>query len=99
MDSNYGNASSVFTQSGGLANYVMERVSAGMVGVNIGVPVPREPFLIRRLERISFWCWRYHRKVVPFISGRQNEENVRHQMESRSTGQTGQVNNSITRYF
>ncbi len=42
--SNYGNASSVFTQNGGMANYVMDRVSAGMVGVNIGVPVPREPF-------------------------------------------------------
>ncbi len=43
-DSPYGNAASVFTQSGGKARYVMERVSAGMVGVNIGVPVPREPF-------------------------------------------------------
>ncbi len=42
--SEYGNAASVFTQSGGIARYVMERASAGMVGVNIGVPVPREPF-------------------------------------------------------
>ena len=40
----YGNAASVFTQSGGMARYVIERVSAGMIGVNIGVPVPREPF-------------------------------------------------------
>jgi len=40
----YGNACSVFTQSGGLANYVTENASAGMCGVNIGVPVPREPF-------------------------------------------------------
>lgn len=40
----YGNACSVFTQSGGLANYVTEHASAGMCGVNIGVPVPREPF-------------------------------------------------------
>ena len=40
----YGNAASVFTQSGGLARQVVENVSAGMVGVNIGVPVPREPF-------------------------------------------------------
>lgn len=40
----YGNACSVFTQSGGLANYVSENASAGMCGVNIGVPVPREPF-------------------------------------------------------
>lgn len=40
----YGNACSVFTQSGGLAQYVTENASAGMCGVNIGVPVPREPF-------------------------------------------------------
>ena len=40
----YGNAAAVFTQSGGVAREVMERASAGMIGVNIGVPVPREPF-------------------------------------------------------
>lgn len=42
--SEYGNAAAVFTQSGGAAKEVMERASSGMVGVNIGVPVPREPF-------------------------------------------------------
>jgi malonate-semialdehyde dehydrogenase (acetylating)/methylmalonate-semialdehyde dehydrogenase len=40
----YGNASSVYTSSGDIARRVMERVEAGMCGVNIGVPVPREPF-------------------------------------------------------
>ena len=40
----YGNAASVFTQSGGMARHVIEHASAGMIGVNIGVPVPREPF-------------------------------------------------------
>lgn len=40
----YGNAAAVFTQSGAWARYVMERASAGMIGVNVGVPVPREPF-------------------------------------------------------
>ncbi|MBD0352369.1 MAG: CoA-acylating methylmalonate-semialdehyde dehydrogenase, partial [Flavisolibacter sp.] len=40
----YGNAASVFTQNGGVARYIMERASAGMIGVNVGVPVPREPF-------------------------------------------------------
>ena len=40
----YGNAAAVFTESGGVARYVTERASAGMVGVNVGVPVPREPF-------------------------------------------------------
>jgi malonate-semialdehyde dehydrogenase (acetylating) / methylmalonate-semialdehyde dehydrogenase len=42
--SEYGNAASVFTERGGVARYVMENASAGMVGVNVGVPVPREPF-------------------------------------------------------
>ena len=40
----YGNAASVYTESGGIAREVMSRASAGMVGVNVGVPVPREPF-------------------------------------------------------
>src|SRR5690606_7986264 len=40
----FGNASSVYTTSGDIAREVMGRVSAGMCGVNIGVPVPREPF-------------------------------------------------------
>jgi malonate-semialdehyde dehydrogenase (acetylating)/methylmalonate-semialdehyde dehydrogenase len=40
----YGNASSVYTTSGAVARLVMSRVEAGMCGVNVGVPVPREPF-------------------------------------------------------
>ncbi|HFA50760.1 MAG TPA: CoA-acylating methylmalonate-semialdehyde dehydrogenase [Bacteroidetes bacterium] len=60
--SNYGNAASVFTENGGLADYVMERVSAGMVGVNIGVPVPREPF--------SFGGWNESRFGVGDITGK-----------------------------
>ncbi len=40
----YGNASAIYTTSGDVARKVMNRVSAGMCGVNIGVPVPREPF-------------------------------------------------------
>jgi malonate-semialdehyde dehydrogenase (acetylating)/methylmalonate-semialdehyde dehydrogenase len=42
--SGYGNACSVFTSRGAVARAVAERATAGMVGVNIGVPVPREPF-------------------------------------------------------
>lgn len=59
--SNYGNAAAVFTQSGGLARYVTERASAGMIGVNIGVPVPREPF--------SFGGWNESRFGVGDITG------------------------------
>jgi malonate-semialdehyde dehydrogenase (acetylating)/methylmalonate-semialdehyde dehydrogenase len=40
----YGNACSVFTTRGQVARAVAERATAGMIGVNIGVPVPREPF-------------------------------------------------------
>jgi malonate-semialdehyde dehydrogenase (acetylating)/methylmalonate-semialdehyde dehydrogenase len=40
----YGNACSVFTSSGPLAEKVISMAQAGMVGVNVGVPVPREPF-------------------------------------------------------
>lgn len=40
----YGNASSIYTTSGDVARRVMDNVEAGMCGVNVGVPVPREPF-------------------------------------------------------
>lgn len=40
----YGNACSVFTSSGPLAERVIREAATGMVGVNVGVPVPREPF-------------------------------------------------------
>ncbi|HEX2220649.1 MAG TPA: CoA-acylating methylmalonate-semialdehyde dehydrogenase [Gemmatimonadales bacterium] len=57
----YGNAAAVFTESGGLARYVTERASAGMVGVNVGVPVPREPF--------SFGGWNDSKFGVGDITG------------------------------
>jgi malonate-semialdehyde dehydrogenase (acetylating)/methylmalonate-semialdehyde dehydrogenase len=40
----YGNAASIYTSTGSTARYAIERVRAGMNGINIGVPVPREPF-------------------------------------------------------
>lgn len=43
-DNPYGNASAVYTTNGAVAREVMGRVDAGMCGVNVGVPVPREPF-------------------------------------------------------
>jgi malonate-semialdehyde dehydrogenase (acetylating) / methylmalonate-semialdehyde dehydrogenase len=62
----YGNAAAVFTQSGGWARYIMERASAGMIGVNIGVPVPREPF--------SFGGWNESRFGVGDITGKSSIE-------------------------
>jgi len=40
----YGNATAIFTQTGSVARRVAERSTSGMLGVNIGVPVPRDPF-------------------------------------------------------
>ena len=39
-NSEYGNAASVFTRSGGAAREFTQNVSAGMVGINVGVPAP-----------------------------------------------------------
>ncbi len=64
--SEYGNAAAVFTRSGGMAKYVAERASAGMIGVNIGVPVPREPF--------SFGGWNESRFGVGDITGKSSIE-------------------------
>jgi malonate-semialdehyde dehydrogenase (acetylating)/methylmalonate-semialdehyde dehydrogenase len=58
----YGNAASVFTQNGGLARYIIDHVSAGMIGVNVGVPVPREPF--------SFGGWNESKFGVGDITGK-----------------------------
>ena len=62
----YGNAAAVFTQSGGAARYVIERASAGMIGVNIGVPVPREPF--------SFGGWNDSKFGVGDLTGKSSIE-------------------------
>jgi malonate-semialdehyde dehydrogenase (acetylating)/methylmalonate-semialdehyde dehydrogenase len=50
----YGNAASVFTSNGGLAEMVASKASAGMVGINIGVPVPREPFSFGGINESKF---------------------------------------------
>jgi malonate-semialdehyde dehydrogenase (acetylating)/methylmalonate-semialdehyde dehydrogenase len=62
----YGNAASVFTQNGAAARYAIEKASAGMIGVNIGVPVPREPF--------SFGGWNESKFGVGDITGKSSIE-------------------------
>jgi malonate-semialdehyde dehydrogenase (acetylating)/methylmalonate-semialdehyde dehydrogenase len=52
--SEYGNACSVFTASGPLAERVARDATAGMVGVNVGVPVPREPFSFGGINASKF---------------------------------------------
>ncbi|MFD1467080.1 CoA-acylating methylmalonate-semialdehyde dehydrogenase [Hymenobacter caeli] len=62
----YGNAAAVFTQSGSHARYVMDHASAGMIGINIGVPVPREPF--------SFGGWNESKFGACDITGKSSIE-------------------------
>ncbi|MGE0441353.1 MAG: CoA-acylating methylmalonate-semialdehyde dehydrogenase [Gemmatimonadales bacterium] len=57
----YGNAASIYTESGGVAKYVAAKAHAGMIGVNVGVPVPREPF--------SFGGWNESKFGVGDITG------------------------------
>jgi malonate-semialdehyde dehydrogenase (acetylating)/methylmalonate-semialdehyde dehydrogenase len=40
----FGNAAAIYTTNGGHAEWFLKRVRASMLGVNIGIPVPREPF-------------------------------------------------------
>ncbi len=40
----YGNAASIFTKDGRVAQDAIDGFTAGMLGVNIGIPVPRDPF-------------------------------------------------------
>ena len=40
----FGNAASIYTTSGGNAEWFTQRFRASMLGINIGIPVPREPF-------------------------------------------------------
>ncbi len=62
----YGNAAAVYTENGGLARYIIEKANAGMIGVNIGVPVPREPF--------SFGGWNESKFGVGDITGKSSIE-------------------------
>ena len=62
----YGNAASVFTQNGSMARYIIEHASAGMIGVSVGVPVPREPF--------SFGGWNESKFGVGDITGKSSIE-------------------------
>lgn len=70
----YGNATSIFTTTGASARYVSDHATAGMIGINIGVPVPREPFSfggtktskyghgdITGVSAVEFWT---HRKKI-----------------------------------
>jgi methylmalonic acid semialdehyde dehydrogenase len=50
----YGNAACIYTKTGYIADKFSKSVDPGMIGVNIGVPVPREPFSFGGTKRSKF---------------------------------------------
>lgn len=58
----FGNAAVIYTRDALAARAFTERASAGMIGVNVGVPVPREPF--------GFGGWNDSRFGVGDITGK-----------------------------
>ena len=58
----YGNAAAIYTTGGQAARHFVQRASSGMIGVNVGVPVPREPF--------GFGGWNDSRYGVGDITGK-----------------------------
>jgi malonate-semialdehyde dehydrogenase (acetylating) / methylmalonate-semialdehyde dehydrogenase len=59
----YGNAASIFTSNGSHAHYLFRNANSAMNGVNVGVPVPREPF--------GFGGWNDSKFGVGDITGEQ----------------------------
>jgi malonate-semialdehyde dehydrogenase (acetylating)/methylmalonate-semialdehyde dehydrogenase len=62
----YGNAAAIYTTSGAAARTLVRQANAGMVGVNVGVPVPVEPF--------GFGGWNDSRFGVCDITGKDSIE-------------------------
>lgn len=62
----YGNAAAIYTKSGQQARAIGQRASAGMIGINIGVPVPVEPF--------GFGGWNDSKFGVGDITGKSSIE-------------------------
>lgn len=40
----FGNAACIYTSNGGYADWFVHKFRASMLGINVGIPVPREPF-------------------------------------------------------
>jgi malonate-semialdehyde dehydrogenase (acetylating)/methylmalonate-semialdehyde dehydrogenase len=62
----YGNAAGIYTRTGALARRLGRQASAGMVGINVGVPVPLEPF--------GFGGWNESKFGVGDITGKSSIE-------------------------
>ena len=53
-NSPYGNGASIYTQNGSISEEAIRGLTAGMLGVNIGIPVPREPFSFGGIKESKF---------------------------------------------
>jgi len=53
-ESQFGNAACIYTTCGQAADFFTRSVHVGMMGVNVGVPVPREPFSFGGTKRSKF---------------------------------------------
>ncbi|MGE0756446.1 MAG: CoA-acylating methylmalonate-semialdehyde dehydrogenase [Pirellulaceae bacterium] len=58
----FGNAAAIYTRDGAAARQFTAQAGAGMIGINVGVPVPREPF--------GFGGWNDSRFGVGDITGK-----------------------------
>ena len=52
-DNPYGNGTAIFTRDGGAARQFQFEVNAGMVGINVPIPVPGRVLQLRRLEDVA----------------------------------------------
>jgi malonate-semialdehyde dehydrogenase (acetylating) / methylmalonate-semialdehyde dehydrogenase len=52
--SSFANGASIFTDYGRMANIAASEFTSGMIGINIGVPVPRDPFSFGGLKSSKF---------------------------------------------
>jgi malonate-semialdehyde dehydrogenase (acetylating) / methylmalonate-semialdehyde dehydrogenase len=50
----YANGASIFTDSGRISALAVSEFTSGMIGINIGVPVPRDPFAFGGLKNSKF---------------------------------------------
>ena len=60
----YGNAASIYTTNGGHAQYFLSQLKAAMLGCNIGIPVPREPFSFGGLYGTKSKYGTYHGDIT-----------------------------------
>lgn len=80
----FGNAASIYTTNGANANWFTSRFRAAMLGVNIGIPVPREPFsyvlvgFLLRPPSLSVVFCPSHLCLLPFLLVRKFRRTVRY---------------------